>query len=226
MTTQTSDWISQNLSERMIELRRAVLTMCASVESRVAKAVQALLDRNVELAKAVKNGDAEIDKMDIDIESECLQILALQQPVAGDLRFVVAVLRMDSDLERIADLAKGIGKRVIALSKQPPIAFPEALRAMAAATQAMLSDAMRALAEGDANLAARVRGEDRRIDDFYKQIVTWAVAEVAARADEARAIVDLLSVVRALERIGDLSTNIAESVIFVVQGEVVRHAPV
>ncbi|HVZ94193.1 MAG TPA: phosphate signaling complex protein PhoU [Phycisphaerales bacterium] len=218
--------MSQNLSERMMDLRRALLTMCASVEGRVAKATKALLERDEVLAKTVKTGDAEIDRMDIDIESECLEILALQQPVAGDLRFVVAALRIEADLERVGDLAKGIAKRVIAMGKQTPIAYPDVLRDMAEAAQTILGNSIRALAEGNASLAAHVRGEDRHVDDFYKAIVTWAVQEVAEHSKDAKSIVDLLSVVRAFERIGDLSTNIAESVIFVVEGEVVRHAPV
>lgn len=218
--------MSHNLTEQMTDLRRALLSMCASVENRVLKATDALLARNPEAAKLVKNGDQEIDQMDINVEAECLRILALQQPVAGDLRFVVASLRVEADLERIGDLAKGIAKRVIAMSKQTPFPYPDELVEMVRATRVILGDALRALAEGDPALAARVRADDQRVDDLYKGIVAWAVREVALHADEARAIVDLLSVVRALERIGDLSTNIAESVIFVVEGEVVRHAPV
>lgn len=218
--------MQHTLDTHLIELRRALLVMSASVEHRVASAARALLDHNTDAARSVKGGDREIDRMDVDIEAECLQILALHQPVAKDLRFVVAALRIEADLERIGDLAKGIAKRVLSMSKRATVPIPEALVEMTHCTRGLLGDALGALSEGDAKVASRVRGADQPVDDLYKAVVAWAVREVAESPENATTVIDLLSVARSLERIGDLSTNIAEAVIFEQSGSIVRHAPV
>lgn len=212
-----------DLNKELISLRRAILTMGASVQSRVDRAFEAFLERDVELAKRVRAGDREIDEMEVDIESECLRLFALCHPVARDLRFVLATTRIDNDLERVADHAKSISKRVIDLHEVDPIQLPASLYTMAQTAREMLADALRALADEDADLARRVRETDQIVDDIQKGVFDWAQEEISRDVDATRAVIDVLSVVRAVERVADLATNIAEDVIFIAQGEVVRH---
>lgn len=215
--------MSSDFEQELIRLRRALFSMGACAELRVTQAFDALLRRDVGVAQAVRENDDEVDNMDLDIEDECLRILALQHPVAGDLRFVLTALRMSIDLERIADLARGIAKRVIRMSAYPPLPFPPALPEMADAARKMLAEALTALAKQEVARAEEVRRADSFVDQKHKQFFEWVVTDLPRHGEHARAAVDLLFVGRAIERIGDLSTNIAEDVIFAFRGDVVRH---
>ncbi len=213
-----------DLERHLTDLRRKILTMGSLVEQRVRDAVEALLQRQEDIAQRVRSGDREIDAMDVDIEAECLHILALSQPVAADLRFVLAVLRMNTDLERIGDEAKSIAKRVLDLTEVgPPIELPPMIREMAEASVAMLSESLTALAEEDVELCRRVRNADEQVDDLQKKVFAWVTDEIQRNVNKTRAAIDLLSVTRRLERIADLATNIAEDVIFLIEGAQVRH---
>jgi phosphate transport system protein len=211
------------IRKELVGLRRAILTLGASVESRVDQALESFLERNSDMAMAVRTGDKEIDRMEVDIEGECLRVLALLHPVASDLRLVLSIVRIDNDLERIADHAKSIAKRVLDLATLPPIDVPTSIYTMARTAQEMLSDSLRALADSDTALARRVRETDEVVDNVQKEIFAWAESEIPQRVDQTRTVIDVLSVVRSVERIADLATNIAEDVIFISEGEVVRH---
>lgn len=206
-------------------LRRAILSMAACTEQRVVIAFDSIADLDAQLAIQVRHGDSEIDEMESDIDEECLRLLALHNPFAGDLRFVLATLRIDQSLERIADLAKNIAKRVLDLRDQPRITAPTTLDEMAASTKSMLANAIKALADGDIELATNVRQADDAVDEGHKTMFLWAVQTLPEQGQHARAILDLLSIARSIERIADLTTNIAEDVIFVVGGRSVRHTP-
>ncbi len=212
------------LAKELTELRRAILTMGSAVEQRVDQATEALLQNRADLARAVREGDSEIDQMDVDIEAECLRILALSQPVAADLRLVLAVFRINNELERIGDEARGIAKRVLDLSEANPLEIPSVLRHMAQAAREMLGDALTALAQSNGSLARSVRAADQQVDEYQKQMFAWIQEEIPRHVDALRAAIDLLSVARRFERIADLSTNIAEDVIFLIEGSQVRHA--
>lgn len=212
-----------DLEKEMISLRRAILTMGASVQARVDQAFEAFLERDVEQARRVRGGDREIDEMEVDIEGECLRMLALCHPVARDLRFVLATIRIDNDLERIADHAKSIAKRVIDLHDLEPIEIPPTIYTMAQTAREMLADSLRALADEDAELASRVRESDQTVDDIQKSVFDWAQKQIPEDVSSTRTVIDVLSVIRAIERIADLATNVAEDVMFIVEGQVVRH---
>lgn len=222
---QGSDQMA-SLPNELLNLRRLLLTMSAEVEKRVNQALDGFLNHDLRSAEAVREGDDPIDQLDVDVEAECATILALHQPVAGDLRYVMAALRINTDLEKIADLARGIAKKVIKLEYLKPVERPPALRDMAISVRAMLADTLRALADGDAELAMRVRGADRSIDQQYKAIMVWVAEQMASRGCEPRALLDVIGIVRTLERIADLCANIAESVVFAARGTIVRHQPV
>jgi phosphate transport system protein len=213
-----------DLHKELTELRRSILTMGSVVEQRVGQVTDALFRGDLEQARSVRGGDREIDEMDVDIEAECLRVLALSQPVAADLRFVLAVMRINGELERIGDQAKSIAKRVIDLSETNPLEVPLTLRKMAQASRGMLGDALTALAEENAALSRQVLASDEQVDTYQKEIFAWIQEEIPRHVDATRAAIDLLSVARRLERIADLATNIAENVIFFVEGAQVRHA--
>jgi phosphate transport system protein len=211
------------LQSELMTLRRMILTMAAGVEQRVRNAIRSLLQDDHDLAQTVRRGDREIDEMEVDIESECLRILALTAPVAGDLRFVLAVIRINNDLERVADMAKGIAKRVLDLHEKGYIEMPKALRDMASSAEQMLHDSVAALANEDAELCRRIRRSDQHVDDLLKEIFAWVQSEIPAHVERTAAAIDVLSIARKLERIADLATNIAEDVVFVIEGSVIRH---
>lgn len=214
-----------SLPDELMKLRRILLTMGAEVEQRVTEAMNALVNSDASLAERVKGGDDAIDALDIDVEAECVEILALHQPVARDLRYVLSALRINADLERIADLARGVAKRVLKLIRKDGLSVPPTLVHMAGEVRSMVSDAVRALADQDEHAAMLVRGRDDAVNADYKSLISWSVQEVADNGDRAKQIIDLLSVVRAMERMADLATNISESVVFSVSGQVVRHSP-
>lgn len=212
-----------DLVEELTALRRTILRMGAEVEQRVHRAIDALVHHDVEAAMDVRRGDQKIDQMEVGIEEECLRVLALSNPVAGDLRFVLAVMRINSNLERIADMAKGIAKRVLDLEHLRSMEMPESLRTMAEESHRMLSDAMEALADQDVALAQQVRAADDRVDHLQKEIFAWAIREIPRHVENTEAVIDVLSITRKFERIADVATNIAEDVIFLIKGAIVRH---
>jgi phosphate transport system protein len=213
-----------DLQTEMLTLRRNLLAMGAATEQRLSLATFALVEGNVDAARAVKGGDAEIDAMEVDLETQCMRILALGSPVAHDLRFVLSVIRISADFERIADLSRGIAKKVIRWSDSSrPVEVPGALADMAEASKTMLADVLAALSDEDPELCREVRRADRRVDDLNKEVVAGArqlIQDDVARTAEG---IDLMQIAQRLERIADITTNIAEDVIFLVEGRVVRH---
>jgi phosphate transport system protein len=214
-----------DLKTEILNLRRGLLAMGAATEQRLDFAVRALLEQDVAAAAAVKAGDNEIDAMEVDLETQCMKVLALGAPVAHDLRFVLSVVRISADFERIADLSRGIAKKVIRWSDSSrPVEVPGALADMAEASKTMLADVLAALSDEDPELCREVRRADRRVDDLNKEVVAGArqlIQDDVARTAEG---IDLMQIAQRLERIADITTNIAEDVIFLVEGRVVRHA--
>lgn len=210
-------------SVELMKLRRLLLTMSAEVEQRVCEAFEGFLKHDLRQAEHVRDTDDLIDQLDVDIEKECATILALHQPVAGDLRYVMAALRINADLERIADLARGIAKRAIKLEYVKPVDRPPALSTMAQRIRDMLSDSLRSLADMDADLAYRVRGSDKAVDQLHKETMAWAAQQIALGMENPKGFLDLVTIMRSMERIADLASNIAESVVFAVEGAIVRH---
>lgn len=213
-----------DLQTELTYLRRSILSMGALVEQRVHMSIDGLLHNDLEAAMTVKKGDDEVDAMEVRIEEACLRILALSHPVAKDLRFVLAVMRINNDLERIGDLARSVAKRALHLADARPIDLPAGMEKMANATRQMLADSLASLTEGDVELARRIRAADKRVDDLLKEIFAWVQTEIPRHVETTKTSIDILSVARRFERISDLATNIAEDVIFLIEGELVRHS--
>ncbi len=196
--------------------------MGGQVEQLVTRSFQSLVEGDRGLAKEVRIEDHEIDEMEIDVEAECLEILALDQPVASDLRLVLAVMRINTNLERISDLAGGVAKRGSKITKAHEVFdMPTAVPEMMEATKLMLHNAIESFAHDDALLARKVREADDKVDDLRKDVLDWA-QENAAKLTATS--ISLITVATKIERIADLATNIAEDVIFMIEGEVVRHS--
>ena len=213
-----------DLKTEILNLRRGLLAMGAATEQRLDFAVRALLEQDVAAAAAVKAGDNEIDAMEVDLETQCMKVLALGAPVAHDLRFVLSVVRISADFERIADLSRGIAKKVIRWSDSSrPIEVPGALADMAEASKTMLADVLAALSDEDPELCREVRRADRRVDDLNKEVVAGARQLIQDDVSRTAEGIDLMQIAQRLERIADIATNIAEDVIFLAEGRVVRH---
>ena len=205
-------------------LKERVLRLSVEVEDSLEKALQAASGRDAVLAQTVLDGDAQIDAREVAIEEECLKLLALHQPVASDLRLVIAVLKINNDLERIGDLATNIADRAIRLSRLPPTSVELHIPRMGAEVRAMLRQVFQAFLEHDPVLAARVVARDDVVDEMNRVMIAQ-VAERLRRGDEAAdTLLLLLGVSRELERTGDHATNIAEDLIYLFEGRIVRHS--
>ncbi len=204
-------------------LKKEILSLGATVEESVMRAVRSVIERDTKLASDVLEMDKEIDHAEVDIEEECLKILALHQPVAVDLRFIVAVLKINSDLERIGDLACNIAKQGRYLATRERIEIPFDFGGMAGKAQKMLKSALDALVNMDAVLAQGVCAADDEVDEINRAM--FAKVEDAIRAEPERLddLIRLFAISRNVERIADHATNIAEDVIYMTQGEIVRH---
>lgn len=213
----------QNELER---LKKRLLALSAEVESRVQLAVQALLSADIKLAKQVKAGDNQIDNMEIGLEEECLKALALHQPVANDLRFIVSVLKINNDLERVADFAVNIAERAIDLGGAIRIECPYDVVKMAELVKEMIRVALDSLMRQDAILARKAITMDDQVDQMHRD--NFAKVKDAIRGDVTilDGVILYLSISRYLERMGDLATNIAEDVVYHTEGQIIRHGGV
>ncbi len=213
------------LHPNLLEIRRELMSMAAVVDER-AKTVLAAIERDdFGAAEAIRHGDREVDERELEIEQMCIEVLARYAPVAGDLRAVLATLRINGELERLGDLAKSTAKRLGHLSDLGFLTSPEILRRMARTVSDLLEATLDALGREDPTLARQVRVNDAQVDEFQRIILDWTQNELIKGAQrENEAAVDLLSIARNLERMGDMCTNIAEDVIYLVEGRVVRHS--
>ena len=204
-------------------LKERVLRLSIDIEDRLRKALLAVATRDVALAQAVMEGDAEIDQREVAIEEECLKLLALHQPVASDLRFVIATLKVNNDLERIGDLAVNIADRarLLANAPEPSIGLP--IDRMGTLAIEMLRKVFQAFMDHNARLAVEVVASDDVVDDMNRAMIATVVGRMRAGDPAPESLLLLLGVSRDLERVGDHASNIAEDLIYMFQGGIVRH---
>ena len=218
--------MSKHLERDLDNLQKDLLTLAASVEEAIHKAIRALQERDVELAEEVIDGDNDIDEEENHVEEECLKVLALHQPVAVDLRRVTSVLQINTDLERMADLAEDIAERAVALARWPAIPIPADLQRMTDLASSMVRQALDAFVNLDARLARLVCRLDDEVDRYNKSIIDELIAAMQRAPEMVEPGLSLFSATRHLERIADHATNIAEDVLYLIDGEIVRHKPV
>jgi phosphate transport system protein len=212
-----------HFEREIAKLKKRVLALGALVEENLHKAFTALRTGDLDLAREVLRTDITIDEMEVEVEEECLKILALYQPVAGDLRFIVAVSKIDNELERIGDLSANICARIVQLVPEPSISIPETAHEMAGRIEIMLARTLDALVEGDAMLARAVLVEDREVDVLFCRLVDELKEEIRQHLDLLDPLIIVFTMARYLERLADRMTNICEDVIYFVEGEIVRH---
>ena len=210
--------------ERQIEtLKERILRLGTLVEEAISKSITALINRDTSLAQRVITNDSAIDAMEVEVEEECLKILALYQPVAADLRFVVAVLKINNDLERMGDLARNIAKRVTQLEGGDPYDLPPEIRTMATQAQEMVRQCLEAVVKRDPTLARQVREEDDIVDEARQRIQRRVLQGIKDQPENVENLLRINSVAKHIERIADMATNIAEDVVYMVEGDIVRH---
>ncbi len=215
--------MSKHLQFEIENLKKSILYLGAVVEENVQKAVIAIESRDEKLAQNAIETDTEIDRNEVDLEEECLKVLALYQPVAGDLRFIISILKINNALERIGDLAVNIAERAFYLAKHERLEIPFNLSGMAEKVRAMLRQSLDAMVNADSKLAYEVCAADETVDEINRDAYNKVKIAIHEHLDQVDSLLALLSVSRYLERIADHATNIARDVIYMLEGEIVRH---
>ena len=217
--------MSIHLQRDLDNLQRQILSLGGLVEAAIFKATRALRERNVGLAQEVVEGDSQIDSEENEITEECLKILALHQPVAGDLRRIATAMMAVVDLERMGDLAEEIAERAVHMSHLQCTPFPDGLETMTDLALTMVRQALNAFVSGDPDLARRVIRMDDAVDDYNDKLIAKVTETMRAQPELIECALSQLSVVRHVERIADHATNIAEDVCYQVEGQLIRHQP-
>jgi len=212
-----------HFEKELEKLKKRILSLGAMVEDRVRMAIKALETRDGSLANRVIEADGDIDQLEVDIEEECLKLLALHQPVAIDLRFIIAVIKINNDLERIGDLAVNIAERAAFLSSQKKLDVLFDFPGMAEKTQSMLKRSLDALVNMDSALALEVCASDDEVDEMNREMFIWVQESIRKDTNRLDCLIHLLSASRHLERVADCATNIAEDVVYMIEGQIVRH---
>jgi len=216
--------MERRLDQDLDRVRQMLLRMAGMVEGMVAKATQSLLERRTQLSLDVIEGDRDVDHLEIEIDEVCHSILGRKQPTAVDLRFLVAVMKINSDLERIGDSAVNIAQSVEQLNEQPPLKPYIDLPHLSQLVQDMVRRSLDAFVRRDAALAVEVCRSDDAVDGLYKQIFRELLTYMIEDPKTVSRALHLLLVSRNMERIADHATNIAEMVVFMVDGKMIRHA--
>lgn len=215
--------MSKHLERDLEALEREILAQSSLVEEMIAKACRALVERRTDLLSEVVASERTINAREVRIEEECLKILALHQPVAVDLRRTATVLKINSELERIADLAVNIAERTNALCEYLDFEFPGKLERMSTKATDMVHDALDAFVDLDVAAARDVCRADEEVDALNRQVIDELHEAMQSHPELVEAALNVFSISRHVERIADCATNIAEDVIYLVEGEIARH---
>ncbi|WP_166824342.1 phosphate signaling complex protein PhoU [Thalassoroseus pseudoceratinae] len=205
------------------EIHRDILSMCAQVEDMIHLAVDSLNEPSPQIVEELQERDTKIDAWDVRIEEDCLKILALHQPVAVDLRRIMAVMKITAELERVADLGVHIAERACGLIGYPELHVPEKLKTMAQVALDMLHRSIDAYVELDSKVARRVCAEDDFVDQMNREMIEGLQKIMKEQPQLAEPAMHVFSASRHIERIADHATNIAEDVVYLVEGEIIRH---
>ena len=215
--------MGRHLDIELNDLKKKLLLMGGSVESQLQDVLHALTERNSDLAIRVVENDLPINTLDVEIDEACLRLLALHQPAAGDLRFITTTMKISSELERISDLAENIAERAIELNNEPQLKPYIDIPRMAEWTIQMVKECLDAFVNRDAELARKVCRDDDFVDDLTEQLFRELVSFML---EDPRAItrgVRLTFIGKYYERIADHATNVAELVVYMVEGKIIRH---
>lgn len=213
------------IDTRLETLRERILEMSGEVEKALHQAMQALVERDSELAEKVLAHDDVIDRMELEIDRASIEIFALQQPAASDLRFVIAAAKITPVLERIADHAGNIASAAIELNREPALTKYVELPRMASTAAGMLRQSIEAFTKGDSAAARRVITIDKEIDEIYHRVFNQLIGYMAAEPATSARTAHLLFVVKHIERIGDYVKDICELTVYMIEAEFIKHSP-
>jgi phosphate transport system protein len=214
---------ARHFHTELSELRSLLLEMSTLAEELVRHASESLREGDPALAEAVVLGDRELDAIEMEVEDRCIHLLALQQPLARDLRFIAMAMKVSNDLERVGDHAVNIAQTVQRLGDFPPLVQPPEIEEMARLASGMLSDALDGFVRGDAAAAREVCKRDDRVDALHESMFRILLTHMMEDPRRIGAAMEIFLVSRNLERIGDLATNVAEDTVFLVEGRSIRH---
>jgi phosphate transport system protein len=215
--------MTKHLHRDLEGLERQLLYLAGQVEESLRRAMTALIERRIDLAEKVIDGDDEIDRREVQLEEDCLKVLALHQPVATDLRFIAACLKINNDLERIGDLATNIAERAVGAIARGPSDVPPRFREMMETVARMVREAIDAFVRGDAWAARRVCDEDDKVDRANRAVIDDLLEAMHADPHVIDQAMQYFSISKSLERVADHATNIAEDVVYLVEGDIIRH---
>ena len=213
----------RHFHDELNDLKVRLLTMSGEAEAALALAVEALLERDPAKAAEVIAGDRLVDEMEVEIEEQCIRLLALQQPMARDLRMVTSALKIASDLERVGDHAVNIAQSAERLLEARPITPEPELIEMARLAREMLADALEAFVRGDAGAGRDVCRRDDKVDALHRSVFRILLTHMMEDPHTIGVGMELILVSRNLERVADLATNIGEDVVFLVEGKSIKH---
>jgi phosphate transport system protein len=211
------------LRKELESIRKKLLALGAMVEDRFLNAVKAFEIGDTDLCEQIIQSDYEVDSMEVEIEEDCLKVLALHQPVAGDLRFLIVVIKINNDLERIADQAVNISQRVVRIQGFDYDTYIHDYKVMAEMAGNMLKMSLDAFVNQDTLLAENVRAMDSKVDAMKNSFYDRIKGDIMKMSEKTGKLINMLLISRHLERIADHATNIAEEVIYMKRGEIVRH---
>lgn len=217
------DHRTTHFAARLDDLTELVLRLGGLVEEAIGRSVHALVDRDSETARKVLESDSAIDRLELEIDHLCLELLLLQQPMAGDLRFIATAMKINSDLERIGDHAVNISERALELNEAPPMPMFIDLPLMAARAQAMVRNALDAFVRRDAELAIETIARDKELNRQMRENFTRLADHAKAQPNDIEQALRLSFVTKYFERIGDMAKNVCEQVVFMASGEVIKH---
>ena len=215
--------MQRHFHEELDALKQTLLAMGGLVEDQIRRVMTALLERDTMLAQEVIDGDAQVNAYDIEVDEQCVNLLALHQPAAGDLRFITTAMKIVTDLERIGDQAVNIAQRALELNQEPQLKPYIDLPRMADRAQRMVKESLDAFVARDTELARRVCGANAEVDALKEQIFRELLTFMMEDARTIPRAIRLILISRFLERVADHATNIAEMVIYLVEGKMVRH---
>lgn len=216
--------VQRHFDEDIRHLTEQLLRLGAMVEDSISDSIRALVDRDTDLAERVIKRDKEIDALELRIDQEVLELIAKMQPMAFDLRFVATIMKITPDLERIGDLAQDVCERAIELNREPRLKPMSELEALARAAQEMVRQALDAFVRRDAELAREVIERDDYVDQLTERSFRELLTYMAESPENVGRAIRLTFVGKYFERIGDSATNICEMVVYLVEGEVIKHA--
>jgi phosphate transport system protein len=215
--------MERHFDEELNNLKKSILKMASLVDEAIGRSIKALIERNAEMAQSVEDDDNAIDMLEIEIDMLCLDLLARRQPIAIDLRFITSVMKINGDLERIGDLAANIGHKTKILIKYPQLKPLIDVPKMAELVRSMLKDAITALVGKNSEIARAITSRDSEVDNLYVQVFREILTYMMEDSGNIKTGIEIILIAKHVERMADHITNVAEDIVYMVEGKTIKH---